>query len=159
MTMEIMNGLRAWGDFGGSVVLGACELTAEPMLPESRVFGLVKTSSYFLGTWRAHDGTTYRMLRGVAPYESGRERRHLFTSRGGSMLEHAPEEDKLYGGPVSTRCVDGTVRFEGADRRLPAFSYEWTPRGVHWHEAGVADLRGEAICPATQWLNPWRNGG
>ena len=151
--------VRACGDFGGATVLGLCEISAEPMLPESRICGLPKCASHFLGTWRAADGTTFRMLRGVAPYSSGRERRHLFSSRGGRMLEHAPEEEQLYAGPVRTTSVGGTVRFEGSDQRLPRLLYEWSPQGVRWVEGEIADLRGEALCPATQWLNPWRDGG
>jgi hypothetical protein len=116
----------------------------------------VKTASYFLGTWRDEDGTTYRLLRGVGPYESGRERRHLFTSRGGAMLEHAPEEDRLFGGTVRTSCLDGVVRFDGVGG---GFHYGWAGDEVHWSEGDVADLRGTALRPATQWLNPWRSGG
>jgi hypothetical protein len=155
-----MPGRRLWGDFGGATVLGECDLTAEAMLPDAAIHGLVKTSSYFLGCWRDADGTTYRMLRGVAPYESSRERRHLFTSRGGTMLEHAAEEKDLYGGPVATHCVDAGVRFEGSDRRAAnPFRFEWKPGGVRWSEGAIADFSGEPLRPALQWLNPWRNGG
>jgi hypothetical protein len=149
-----------WGDFGGALVIGTCDMSMEAMLPESTIFGLAKSASHFLGTWRSADGTTYRMLRSVLPYESPAGRRHLFTSRGGTMLEHAEEEANLYSGPIWTSGVNGVVRFEtaGSNRKNP-FLFESSANGVHWCEDSIADLRGTQFRPAFQWLNPWRSGG
>lgn len=152
-----MTSLNRWGDFGGACLVGACRPNPDLFMPDGRALGLVKSSSYLLGAWRTADGTLHRFLRGIKPYQS-EAGCFVFSTRAGGQLERQEAEEELtWRGPVQTRCVGDEVVFAPPGGK--GFLHVIGEEGAAWREDGLLDVRGVKSAPATQWYNPWRDGG
>lgn len=152
-----MSNLR-WGDFGGACLAGACAPNADLFMPDGRALGLVKSASYLLGTWRTADGAMHRFLRGIQPYQSAAGC-FLFSTRDANQLvRREAEEAKTYRGGIATRCDGARVSFAppGGDG---AFYHAIDNDHATWREGALLAVEGVRCAPATQWYNPWRDGG
>lgn len=149
---------RAFADFGGRCLVGELRADAEPLLPDTVVFGIPKSASYLIGTWRDEHGSMLRALRGVEAAASGFA--FAFSNDGRETLERIPEGDALYRGASEIRSDGDTVTFSppGADD-TGAFWYRHAADGCAWREPGVLDVRGDLLGPGVQWFHPWKEGG
>ena len=149
---------RSFGDFGGTCLIGAFEPDPRLLLPDTSVFGIPKSGSYLLGTWRDDDGVMYRTLRGVRVEDDGFA--FGFSNEGADHLEPIARDSDLYRGPVTTTQAETQVTFAAADGGDAApFQYVHEPDVCHWHEAGIVEVSGRLIGPGVQWLHPWPEGG
>jgi len=148
--------MRNWGDFGGACLAGECAANPGLYLPDGQALGLVKSASYLLGTWRTRDGSIHRFLRSVQPYRSDVCR--VFSTRDTPQLDRRPDEEaKTYGGGIATRYEGDQVTFAPAGQG--GFLHTIDGDSARWEEDGLLSVSGRRAAPATQWYNPWRNGG
>jgi hypothetical protein len=149
-------GAGAWGDFGGTCLLGQFEVAAELLLPTSTVFGIPKSASYLYGTWRDADGIMYRALRGVGA--SSTDFAFLFSAEGGVQIARMAVD--LYNGPVAIEHVDHSVRFDclavGSDAE---FAFHHERQTCAWTEGEHLQVTGQLLGPGLQWYHPWQDGG
>jgi len=150
--------LQRWGDFGGACLIGACTPSADLFMPDGRALGLVKSASYLLGTWRTADGEIHRLLRGIQPFQSAAGC-YVFSTRGQQQLVRLEsQEAETYRGGMATRCEGSRVTFAppgGGD----AFYHAIDGEAAIWREGDLLSATGVRAAPATQWYNPWRDGG
>lgn len=154
-----LNGPEAprWGDFAGRCLASACSANADLFLPDGQALGLVKTASYLLGTWRTADGEMHRFLRGIQPFQSPHGC-YVFSTRGATHLARQSEQEaQTYRGGISTRAEGDTVRFAPVNGR--GFSHRINADKAEWAEDGLLHASGVRSAQATQWYNPWRDGG
>ena len=148
---------QRWGDFGGSCLISACQPNADLFMPDGQALGLAKSSSAVLGTFRTADGSIHRFLRVIGPYRSP-DGCFVFTNRDDSQLRRQRElEQRTYDGGIRTSCDGDVVTFR------PPGNGEFT-HGIDrdrawWREADLLAVDGHRLAPATQWFNPWRDGG
>lgn len=150
--------LQRWGDFGGACLAGACAPNADLFMPDGQALGLVKSASYLLGTWRTADGEIHRFLRGMQPYQSAAGC-YVFSTRGKDQLvRQDAEEARTYRGGLATRCDGARVTFTppGTDAD---FFHAIDDEAAIWREGDLLHATGLRSAPATQWYNPWRDGG
>lgn len=149
--------LLRWGDFGGRCLASACTPNADLFMPDGSALGLVKSASYLLGTWRTADGEINRFLRGIQPYQSAGGC-YVFSTRGAThLVRQDVEEARTYRGGVATQCDDDAVMF--APPGGEGFRHWIDGERAEWDEPGLLSVKGVRSAIATQWYNPWRDGG
>jgi hypothetical protein len=148
--------MNRWGDFGGACLIGACDTSPDLFMPDGQAQGLVKSSSHLLGTFRTADGAIHRFLRSIQPYHS--TGCFVFSNRGQHQLVRLSEkEETLYRGNVATRCDGTSVTF--APTGDAPFRHRFDGNNAAWTEGELLNAHGVRAAPATQWYNPWRDGG
>jgi len=146
-----------WGDFGGRCLASACEPNPDLFLPDGAALGLVKTASYLLGSWRTADGEMHRFLRSIQPFQTPHGC-FVFSTRGASQLLRLADKEALtYKGGVITRCDRGGVSFAPASAK--GFHHWIGAETAEWREDALLSVAGVRSAQATQWYNPWRDGG
>jgi hypothetical protein len=145
----------AWGDFGGTCLLGSFQPVPELLLPGSTIFGIPKAGSYLYGTWRDEEGCLFRALRAIgAPLG---DFAFLFSSVGD---EHLTRLDRpLFDGSSEVQRHGEMVRFAAPDDAELAFSFLHEPAGCVWREADVLQVDGWLLGPGLEWYHPWPEGG
>lgn len=149
--------MMRWGDFGGRCLAGACAPNADLFMPDGGALGLAKSASYLLGTWRTEDGEITRFLRGIQPFQSAGGCFVFSTKDAAHLARVETEEARTYKGGIRTRCEGEGVTF--APPGDAGFLHHITGKTARWEEPGLLRVEGTRCADATQWYNPWRDGG
>lgn len=150
--------VRAIGDFGHQVVIGAFEPSVEDCFPTKTHFGLVQDAAFLYGTFRDEAGTLYAAFRRVQ-YDISLPLSLQTTVDGGQLQMH-PSSGKGFSGPVVQRLEKG----EHVAESLPGlrghgFCIRRSLQSVTWSEGDFLSVEGRMIGPGMHWYDPGRDGG